>query len=266
MALHSPSAQAQKLHAVLAVDTVSKNIANDMDYNLNNLSNHLRAGVPQKSLNLVRINGKDFTKTNVLNKIKSLVVNSDDSILFFYSGHGYYEDGVGTLFKPPTDNGANFYLSEIRDSMNSHGARLTVSIVDCCSVAPDGERTKKFALPGPPQNYSTLCQELFVKTSGDFAINSSAPREYALCGSAPNNKNAYHPGSLFTNALCDNMSANHKNQLSWKDLTLKVKSDVAKEFIRMKTQGVRLSDGRTLDFQETQTVWGNRNGEDWIPF
>jgi hypothetical protein len=257
------------VHLISVADTVSKNIAQDMKHNLAFFRTPFRAGIPAEQLKQYELIGDDFNSDKVLETIRSLTIAPDDAVVFYYCGHGFYDQG--TYFTPPADEGKRLNLKDIRNAIRALQPRLSVSIVDCCSVSPTGQRSIPREAPRlGPEEFSPLCTELFLKSSGDIAINSSAPGEYALCGVPGEHDGQFVlGGSLFSHMFASSMSKHQKEEVAWKDLLLEVRSQVDDRFKKLAARnqdGISLSNGQTLRGQKTQTVWANRDDEDWIPF
>jgi len=253
------------VEVLLAADTESKDIADAMQSNVAFLDSALAENIPTNQLRLHDLTGENWSRHKVLTTIARIPVRENQVFLFFYCGHGYYSNG--TLFYPPFDNQQPLYLREILSAIREKRPRLLVSIVDCCSVMPPG---RVVARPAPlslsAKRFSPLFGELLTRTTGEIAINSSAPGEYALAGVLAGE--ARVPFSLFTLELLNSLREHQNEKRSWEFIIHDVKSRVATTFSQMRKNnqhGIPLADGRVLP-QAKQTVWAIRNGQAWIPF
>lgn len=263
-----PAVGADRLIVLLCADTLSQDIAMDMKANLSFMESALAANAPESQTTIIRLIDEKFSRRVILETIRALEIVDSDSVLFSYCGHGYYIGGRGTYFIPPSDEKRKLYLSEILQAIQAKKPRLVASIVDCCSVIPDAKLG--FAAPAeePVEDFSPLFKSLFFSERGIISVNSSAPGEYALCRSLPERSNGevLH-GSLFTWELYRFMSDQKKHEHSWKDLCLTMRKAVARDFDRL-AQGrpLVLSGGGGTLKQDTQTVWGLKDGKYLLSF
>lgn len=95
-------------------------------------------------------------RSNIMSSIKSLAetASGEDSILFFFSGHGIEKDEKSYLL--PSDSRLNvlddtaIYIAWIRDTLLASNARVKIVILDACHAgaligkAESGRMTKAF--------------------------------------------------------------------------------------------------------------------------
>ncbi len=74
--------------------------------------------------------GKHFTKKDILKHLKNLKPGSEDVIFFYYSGHGFYEEGLGKVLKLKDEKLA---LKDIENILDRKLADLKFIVTDCCS-------------------------------------------------------------------------------------------------------------------------------------
>lgn len=274
----SPAQAQARLHVIAVGDTSkrtdgddSKDIGADMSVNLERLSMWLRVNSPARLLNEQVLTGENYARAPIMRAIDSLQVGSQDAVIFFYCGHGYYdqtgqiEQGKrGTLLRPAADRYRNLWLSEIRERIRGKQARFFVSIVDSCSVQPSRRPVAAApAAPPPPNNFSPLFNSLFFQPTGEIAINSSAPGQYAVSG-----WRGKGTGSLFTQTFLKGL--NDPNRATdWSRTMQRVRSDVQAEFDMLK-EGLRrdsqLLGAGLLQSQQEQTVWAIKDDELWFKY
>lgn len=267
-----------RLHVIAVGDTAkradgddAKDIGPDMKFNLGSLSIWLRTNSPTRLLNLQVLDDNDYAREPLMRAIDSLQVGPQDAVMFFYCGHGYYdqtgrlEQGrIGTLLRPAADNYRNLWLSEIRGKIRTKQARFFVSIVDCCSVQPS--KHLGVAAPAQPQspvNFTPLFNSLFFHPTGEIAINSSAPGEYAV--SSWQGKGT---GSLFTQTFLKGLRDTDKTT-DWSRTMQRVRSDVQAEFDLLKAalpRDSRLLGAGLLRSQQGQTVWAIKDDQIWYKY
>lgn len=124
------------------------------------LTDPKRAGYDPANLRLMVDNAEDASKkpvrSNIMSSIKSLAetASGEDSILFFFSGHGIEKDGKSYLL--PSDSRLNVLgdtavsIDWIRKTLLASNARVKIIILDACHAgaligkAESGRMTKAF--------------------------------------------------------------------------------------------------------------------------
>jgi hypothetical protein len=143
--------------------------------------------------------------------IQDIRVAPNDTLLFYFSGHGGHDDrGQYLAFA-----GGRLYRDELRALMKQKGARLNVIITDCCNQRMDGE---DFAAPSmdmePPPAVTPLFRSLFFEPQGLVDINSSSPGEAAFF--APLGGPPEAPvGSLFTIQIANFVYRFRQQRTTW---------------------------------------------------
>ncbi|WZP01225.1 caspase family protein (plasmid) [Isosphaeraceae bacterium EP7] len=267
--LFSDKAVAQsQLHVILAADTISPDIKDDMESNIYMLIPQFKKQVPEARLKLTVLDKQKLNQKTILRTIAMLNVGADDAIVFMYCGHGYYEDvNQGTFIIPPSDGGGRLYRTTVQKAIQAKQTRLCVTIFDCCSVGPNGPPGVPMApVEQPPTQVSPLFQSLFFNSSGTITMVSSSPGEYALCGIPHilNNKVVgLMKGSLFTGELTWLLRERSNESLRWDEAGNIIRRRVSQTFKVIAKNGVvTLSDGGRLE-QQDQTVVVRING---IPY
>jgi hypothetical protein len=261
------SAQTGRLHLIIAIDSTSPDIADDMRSNLYLCNSSIREHVPRERLTTTIISDGTLSQQNVLVKIQELDVLPDDAVAFYYSGHGFYEaGGRGTFITPRADQGARFYRSTVEQAIQARQPRLSVVIFDCCSVVPSGPLA--LPAPGDPNVMTTktspLFESLFFEAKGSITLVSSSPGEYALCHvpffEQGKTNPSYLYGSLFTGELISLLGGRSKERLTWEDFCPALRQNVSRKFKKIASDGaVTLNGGRLLE-QTNQTVVARIDG------
>jgi len=261
-----------RLVAIIAVDTLSGEIKRDMQTNAKMLETALRRNVPPHRLDIHILKDNGWSRDGASQTIRDLNVSEDDALFFFYSGHGYYQNG--SFFTPPADQGNRLYFSDVRNALLGKGARLTVSVLDCCQTHPGDVNVAP--APGPADvsttdEVSTLFQDLFFASHGEFILNSSSPREYALSKYLwlTNGQVAVTNGSLFTTLLARSWGATIFDETltalptqvdSWQELYRFLRHHTHQRFeLAREYRLLTLGNGRQIN-QRTQTVRAHHDG------
>ncbi len=249
-------AQQPKLWVVIEADTNSQDIAGDMRKNLEIIREMLRWNIGNKRLEILPPSA-NFTRASIQGKLDRIekTMNGDDSVLFYYSGHGYYEEQRGTYFDAPGDQ-SRIYLSGIRKSVMKLEPRLGVIIIDCCNkVQGRGPALPAPQPPAPPEGATPLFDGLFFQSRGEVVINSSATNEYAFTQGRFIDDEFNHAriylGSLFTRQL-QSVCLENGRMVRWPTLVRELKNQVDRAFREEYPNGVEMN--RTV--QNTQHVVG----------
>jgi hypothetical protein len=102
------------------------------------------------------VQGKDYSKENIIGTIDMLTPGNNDIVVFYYSGHGFsYEKDVAKKYPqvdlrshPASDkidvvNAYTENLADLFDLIKRRGARLNIVIGDCCNSFIDFKRKFK---------------------------------------------------------------------------------------------------------------------------
>ncbi len=212
--LWNSAADAQTLHAILCGDTAS-NIGVAVQQDLNHVRQTLKEGLPAGRLNAIELSGPGLTGNKITSILRNLQIQANDSVLFYYSGHGGYLPGSGHYLS--LTNSSRLHRSEVISAITQpYTPRFWAVITDCCASVPDVA-----ALPVliPPQS-TRLLSHLFLETEGRLDITSSRPEQVSLVLDQTR-------GSAFTWALCNVLNDNARGQLEWDDVFHKVRKETA---------------------------------------
>lgn len=255
LALASPeAAQAQKVHALLVADASpsaqwgrnAPNIHMDQTLMLSMLFDHVPAD--RLVFEMLSIEeDRDATPATIERAIERLQPGPDDTVLFYYTGHGAIDDG-GEYFDL---KGGKLRRKEVRAALEAKKPRLAALVTDCCNVRSDGERIAA-AAPGPdePQDYTPWFRSLFIDPRGVVDVNACAPGESAFF---PPESLETLPGSFFTKALTENARANRDRSGTWDELLTGVSLQVHVWFRQSYPDGVAVAKGAVS--QRDQNVY-----------
>ena len=156
--------------------------------------------------------GSDLNPDAIYHQISLLSPKSDDTLLFYFSGHGYRSSNKTSpwpnLFLTATAEGVDF--DKILELLQKKGARLVIAFADCCNntlpahVIPLQRRGLSSTIK---KNYKLL----FRKNSGLVAVCSSKAGTPSWC---------VKDGAIFTNELIlqIHLASQEKNPPSWKKI------------------------------------------------
>ncbi|MBN2293809.1 MAG: caspase family protein [Pirellulales bacterium] len=189
----SSQALASKIYLLLAADTsAAGKIALSTGPDLGNMFDVFYANVPENQLAVYNFgenpawSGPDISSdlfdlaNKMLKAIDNCPAGPDDTVIFFYSGHGATEKRSGKHFLLMPDRRTSIARQTIIDRIKRKNPRLIVMITDSCSELID-----RGMLPGPrlmiipPQRIAPLFDELFLKSKGLADFNSSTEGQIA---------------------------------------------------------------------------------------
>lgn len=172
--------QAQRVHLLVAGDTLDRNVGKAIDRDLGNIVITFFILLREGQLDHARLSGGDVTAENILNAVERFRVQPDDAVVFYWGGHGAF-DSDGQYLQMP--KGGNLYRSTLLGAMKKKQARLIVLLTDCCNEYSDqgtGKPPISPSSPDPRRGTSPLFDELFFKARGVVDVNAAAQGEVAL--------------------------------------------------------------------------------------
>jgi hypothetical protein len=210
-ALPSPGYAQGKVHAIMLGDTLDPGIGQGAGKNVEGIERLVTSignalGVAP---NFRKFIGADFGCANLNNAVRTIGAGADDVVIFYYSGHGFREDGQKSQFPrlwckgPPTDNPL---LQDIAGSFGTANAppRLVWAVADACNVTTDDSNALTAGV-GPAQ---LALKKLFGRHSGTLIQAGADMHQFSW----------YYPtGGLFSRNLLDAMAFEMKqgNAASW---------------------------------------------------
>lgn len=101
--------------------------------------------------------------------LQNLSVGSDDVVFYYYSGHGKNEESDDF----PTYE--DMALSGVHSMLKQKGARLTITMYDCCNYIPNRSLSSSRTLD--PALVHLL---MFKKSKGDIKVSAASKGNYAV--------------------------------------------------------------------------------------
>jgi hypothetical protein len=123
--LFSSLASGAKLHVVFAVDTKAERVGRDLTVFW--LWASLSTDLPEDSWQRYSVDSENMSEPAILEKIRAVPVEADDTLMFVYVGHGAYDATLGTYLTPSATTGAVLSASRIVQEIKARGTRLGVS-------------------------------------------------------------------------------------------------------------------------------------------
>ena len=206
-----PRSLTTNLHLIIVANTYDGKIGKSCETDRSNLVNEFRqtANVLGIGFKDYIVEGDNFTKANVLSTLNSVFPGSNDVVIFIYRGHGFrWSDQIDkwprlALFnkvRPSPDNSNSIALKEVKDILDSKGARLNIVLGDCCND-PQGvsyvTSNNFFQAQVSAATDVSKLRSLFINTKGSIISTAARPGEVSF---------AAYDGGYFTTSFISSLS------------------------------------------------------------
>ncbi len=139
---------AADLHAIIVVDTIERKLSIAREISLKSMKSEVQQIAKHAELNLNQhvFSGKELHSGDVIDTIKKLQFDRDDTIIFYYNGHGYRTKSSKTylpvmLFE---EEGIGVAMESVLSILQEKQARLLMVLSDTCNELID---------PGPKYDW-----------------------------------------------------------------------------------------------------------------
>jgi Caspase domain len=268
-----PKVRAGNLFVVIVTDDSAPEIGPDMAKNSRMMINMIKRNVPSGRTRIVKVPPKSVTPAMVPRFIASLDAGADDAILFYYSGHGAYDETRRqTCLLMSTHPGSILFAEDIRHAIESKHVRFVAIVLDCCNLIRPLRARGPIAPGDPPDagppNITPLFDNLFFKPVGSVVIESSAPLEFAITVPALQFRAPrggitwYRFGSLFTQSftgVVQGLEDVGQEVPDWPQLCRQTQESIDDQYPELCQKGViPLANGqRPVQTRQTVMVWVN---------
>lgn len=186
-------AEAQTLHLLAVCDTTDQNIGESVANDCVLVEKELKSIAKAIDFDFKPhlLTGEQTLPANVVREIKKLKVAADDTLFFYFSGHGYHLESEASQRWPHfyfSRTGEGLPMADIERSLTAKKARLTCLFSDCCNnlipdaMAPQDHKKKKaMAVATPPTIEIENYKKLFRDTRGLIIATGAREGEYASC-------------------------------------------------------------------------------------
>lgn len=229
------SLQGMTLHTVLVCDTLDTSIGSSTQADCHQVRLFAQEIAKKTNMKLKEtvLQDRQVRPKLLFKALENLKFESDDVVLFYFSGHGYRSVAKGKdvwpfLYFSVVDRGVDF--TKLTKELRNKHPRLLLAIADCCNnVIPQDYlplmATRAFFLA--PKITTDLEQQnltrLFVETQGTFITSSSIPGQYSWGGAS---------GGLFTYSFIHNLKQELLDaEASWEHLFAKTVDAVISQTI-----------------------------------
>ena len=208
----TPSADAQKVHALLIIMDDNLDIRQTVDVNRLRIKKMLQ--LLDVSPEIWQADERQIRPEHINKWVKHCRVDLEDTIFVYYSGHGHIDQKARHYLDLDVQNPAFSLLrSDLVKELSEKRCRLKMLITDTCSneIQTLPRATSSATVVSRKRPYA---EDLFLKHRGLLDMTAASPRQYAW----GNNQ----IGGYFTAALIESFTAksdtNKDRFLSWKEV------------------------------------------------
>lgn len=219
---------AQTLHAIIVANTDIEDIGKSCEIDQIAMTVELNAIASSidYDFNIINITRGNFTFENVESTIKDFECKPNDIIIFYYSGHGFNTDDNDSKWPVMHLKTGGYPLDVAHKKMKAKGARLVITMGDCCNeiVKFTSAKKKGFVIVKPEDEKTqkkNFYKRLFVETKGDILISGC---ERGQCAYSSEMEGGFYTNN-FIKSL--NYALNYSRNISWEELLNDVKNKVS---------------------------------------
>ena len=249
--------RAQSLYLMTACERdPALNLGNTVILDEDNVLQFFRNHVPADRLKITRLQQEQLNPKGVIEAISKVAPTSKDTLVFYYSGHGAYNDKTGHYF----DLGPRGPLprSTVREALVARKAKFTALLTDCCfsfkrTLTDSPDDTSLFSrMKSNNQSVtsvSRIADSLFFSPTG--------VADWTSCSKGQVSVGYDDHGSLFTQVLIQYMDKHKDEAIDWNKLTTDCKQLVIKNFKIIEKAGVDRTgnDGKPNQFTQDPTAF-----------
>jgi len=183
------------MHLVIVANTAISDIGASCEKDKQRMVNEMEAVSDALGITMKQyiVDGKNLTRSNVQSTLSGLQPGSNDIVIYFYTGHGFrwsnqtdQYSNMDFRYNPYTQISEQtcMTLSEVSSIIQSKGARLNISLADCCNsdVGMNSVSSEKFLTSKSDPNYDEKkLAHLFLNARGTIVSCAASPGEVSWC-------------------------------------------------------------------------------------
>ncbi len=229
----------QTFHAVVFADTKDSMIGDGCFHDYERMTIELSTMASASDMKLKRYfyRNDDFSKLKLLEVLNGMVVEPQDVVVFYYTGHGARANTDESAF-PQLALGSSaqdlMALEQVDAIIKGKNPRLRIVLADCCNAAVEGIMPQNQAngtVTQLAQAEVNTYQSLIRKLKGNVLLSSSSAGQLSI---------ALPEGSIFTLAFLQELQkiVVRNGEVSWGEL-LDSTRERANNFVRQMTENRR---------------------------
>lgn len=172
------------LKALLIADTNDASIGQSVKTDLYTMKRELElisqyAGM---KLDIKTMESNEVNNSNVVRAVKNLKVGPDDTLIFYFSGHGYRHSTKDTKWPMMHLKGGGLDFYWVATTLKAKNPRFMMVMTDSCNSYTD--RSPLMDKTFRPIEKANSYRKLFAEARGSIIASASSPGEYAWGSSA----------------------------------------------------------------------------------
>ncbi len=191
------------------------------------------------------LTGESINKSQVLETIRDFNTGSDDTIWFYYCGHGANDSETGEYLATSEGDIDN---DEIREALTDKGVRLSVITTEKCSSPGNFS----FQAPRPTPAVWEIFNQLFFQHRGVTEITAATAPQFGWINRAR--------GGFFTQAMasvfCDqiaNVDSNDSGFVTWEEAFAAIQSRTENLFTDARLNALKYDEDAEIGKASAQT-------------
>lgn len=174
-------ASAQTLQAILIADTNDASIGISVKKDFDNLKRVVQnvATYTGMKLELQALEGAQVTLANMRAAVNNVKVGTNDTVLFYYSGHGFRTQASKSKYPYLYVSQQGQAFEEIIGELRKKTPRLLIAVTDSCNNLADLPVAAAMRAMSAPPDFKKTYSRLWLDAAGEIIIASSSEGEYA---------------------------------------------------------------------------------------
>ncbi len=210
----------ETIQALIAVDTHS-NLKESVKKDRSNMLLLLQVLAENGAkVHTTELSGSSLTNKNISSWVKKLPKDHNQTILFYYSGHGTRTKNLRSPWPLLAfQNGRELIPTKaIQDALKKRKPRLLIILTDCCNgyYVPKSYAPMMKSIPDS-SSVSQALRSLFFEAKGTVTITASKPGHNAV--------GFLHLGGLMTNLLISSITEPYEPSKTWKSVVKYIASN-----------------------------------------
>lgn len=221
----------QSIRTILVADSKHPDLAKTYERNLFMMDSVFREIAKNIHYDYlpIAVHSHDFTEKDLDREILHLPINTDDIIVFYYTGRGNSSSQLTDLFPNILIRDKYLSIENIHQKLSNKGVKLNISLVDCNNQLTP-RQTLLIEKPLVTRSIfveNDILRKLFKESTGNILISSSKKNEKAFSSA--------HNGTYYTIAWLEALSQAENNNIhiTWdsllKDAELRLQEKLAQD-------------------------------------